>query len=193
MIYNFFLPKEMHSKAVEIFSQAFQNKYGTIFKTENEFKKFISILILQKKMIYAYKDGILYGLLIYSSKESKTHTTPKNMIQTFGFFRGMKRFVKLAPFHEKIHKGEMHLDFMCVSEEARGRGIGTLLMQEAIEIAQREKYKELTLAVIDTNEQAKKLYETLGFKTLKKVETTPLNKLYHWDYKTVYSMVKKID
>ncbi len=193
MIYNFFLPKEMRSKAVEIFSQAFQNKYGIIFKTNNEFKKFISLLILQKRMIYAYKDETLYGMLIYSTEEAKTHTTAKNMVKTFGLIRGLSRYVKLAPFHEKIHKGEIHIDFICVSEEARGRGIGTLLVNEAIELAQREKYKEITLAVIDTNEQAKKLYETLGFSTIKEVDTAPLNKIYHWDFKTVYNMVRKID
>ena len=53
---------------------------------------------------------------------------------------------------------------MYVSPSKRGLGIGKVLMEEAIKKAKSiEDLEQVYLAVVSTNESAKKLYSLLGF------------------------------
>jgi len=53
---------------------------------------------------------------------------------------------------------------MYVSDSIRGLGVGKALMEVAIEKAKHiEGLEQLYLAVVSTNESAKRLYSSLGF------------------------------
>jgi RimJ/RimL family protein N-acetyltransferase len=47
--------------------------------------------------------------------------------------------------------------------EARGRGLGTQLMRNLMSLANKQGYKQMSLAVDDINPRARRLYERLGF------------------------------
>ncbi|WP_428910822.1 N-acetyltransferase family protein [Niallia sp. Krafla_26] len=57
-----------------------------------------------------------------------------------------------------------HIGAMYVSSSKRSLGVGKVLMEEAIRKAKSiEGIEQIYLAVVSTNEPAKKLYSTLGF------------------------------
>ena len=58
----------------------------------------------------------------------------------------------------------LHLDTLAVHVDARGQGIGTQLLRAVEALAQSEGKRLVTLEVEDINPQAKKLYESLGFR-----------------------------
>lgn len=63
----------------------------------------------------------------------------------------------------EAHDDEYYIDTICVTEEARGQGIGTQLLQFAEQMACIKKYNKLSLNVELQKEQARKLYERIGF------------------------------
>jgi ribosomal protein S18 acetylase RimI-like enzyme len=55
------------------------------------------------------------------------------------------------------------IEDVVVSEQARGKGVGTLLMEEAIKIAKTKGAKAVDLTSRPSREAANKLYQKLGF------------------------------
>lgn len=63
----------------------------------------------------------------------------------------------------EAHDDEFYIDTICVTEAARGQGIGTQLLQFAEHIARDKHYTKLSLNVEQQKEKARKLYERMGF------------------------------
>jgi ribosomal protein S18 acetylase RimI-like enzyme len=66
-----------------------------------------------------------------------------------------------------VARGVGHTTQVCVLPGFRGRGLGKLLMQTSIAALARSHATELSLTVTSKNFEAVKLYEKLGFVTLK--------------------------
>ncbi|MGB0653460.1 MAG: pyridoxal-phosphate dependent enzyme [Thermoplasmatota archaeon] len=65
----------------------------------------------------------------------------------------------LTPMELDTFFPHLHLSYIAVSPEARGRGVGTVLLEEAIRVADGD----LSLHVETDNEAAIRLYEKFGF------------------------------
>lgn len=63
----------------------------------------------------------------------------------------------------EAHEDEAYIDTVCVAPAARGKGIGTLLLQFAEELTKQRGYTKLSLNVEIEKEDARRLYERLGF------------------------------
>ena len=66
-------------------------------------------------------------------------------------------------FERKAQEHELLMDGIAVSEDYRGKGVGTALFKALIEYAKNNHYQRIRLDVIDTNPDARRLYERLGF------------------------------
>ncbi|MBK3496435.1 GNAT family N-acetyltransferase [Viridibacillus sp. YIM B01967] len=53
---------------------------------------------------------------------------------------------------------------IAISKDARGMGLGTLLMNQIIQIAIEEEYKSISLSVDPDNSDAVHIYKKIGFK-----------------------------
>ena len=62
-------------------------------------------------------------------------------------------------------QAKMELVYVGVSPDARGRGLGRLLVNKALETTRKSRSNTLTLAVDSTNSPALRLYEAVGFQT----------------------------
>lgn len=85
---------------------------------------------------------------------------------TYGAFEKGELVGIITLYREKLYKlsHRAHIGAMYVSDSIRGLGIGKALMEEAIEKAKSiEGLEQVYLAVVSTNESAKKLYSSLGF------------------------------
>ena len=63
----------------------------------------------------------------------------------------------------EAHDEEYYIDTICVAPEARGRGIGTMLLHFAEQQAQKQGYNRLSLNVETKKTKARRLYEREGF------------------------------
>ena len=64
------------------------------------------------------------------------------------------------------------MDGIAVDPDMRGRGVGSLLIEEVAAVAAEQDCREIRLDVIDTNPRARALYERRGF-TAVRTEHTP--------------------
>jgi ribosomal protein S18 acetylase RimI-like enzyme len=86
---------------------------------------------------------------------------------------------------------ELYLDTIAVSEQARGHGIGSILLNTVIDFAREEGFLAVKLSVIDTNTRAKSLYERVGFQVVK-VEKIPYPWSRTFGFSSAIDMVLKL-
>ena len=65
------------------------------------------------------------------------------------------------------------LDLLYVRPAARGRGVGTELLRAAAQHVQEQGAETLALETLESNAQAKRLYDRLGFRTIERVLAAP--------------------
>jgi ribosomal protein S18 acetylase RimI-like enzyme len=70
-------------------------------------------------------------------------------------------FINLSTFKAKPY---FNVHDIAVNKEFRGMGIGRKMLERVIEIAKERDYCKVTLEVRDDNDNAKHLYQSLGFK-----------------------------
>jgi GNAT superfamily N-acetyltransferase len=69
------------------------------------------------------------------------------------------------------------LDVLYVRPSARGRGLGTELLRAAAEHVQSEGAEMLALETLESNVEARRLYDRLGFRTVERVLAAPVSGL----------------
>jgi RimJ/RimL family protein N-acetyltransferase len=87
---------------------------------------------------------------------------------TFGAFQNGKLVGTVTLLQEKIMKmaHKAYILAMYVTPDSRGTGAGKAILTEAINHAKQiPEIMKLNLTVVSSNEKAKKLYTSLGFKT----------------------------
>jgi ribosomal protein S18 acetylase RimI-like enzyme len=72
-----------------------------------------------------------------------------------------------AVLTSEVSSGVGHTTQICVLPGYQGSGIGRMLMQSSTEALRAMKFRELTLTVTSQNQSAVKLYENLGFVTIR--------------------------
>mmetsp|Transcript_11216 Transcript_11216/g.15725 ORF Transcript_11216/g.15725 Transcript_11216/m.15725 type:complete len:204 (+) Transcript_11216:62-673(+) len=85
--------------------------------------------------------------------------------QVLGFCKTVCEKQYQTGFEAMIHSpktDELYIDMLAVTAEARGKGVGTKLLNWAEGIARERNLKTLTLSVVNGN-PAKRLYDRFGF------------------------------
>ena len=95
-------------------------------------------------------EAILGIVVLYDGKRGKL--LDKNLEKTLGF-----------AIDVEAHDDEYYIDTICVSRDARGKGIGTKLLNFSEEQARHLGHDKLSLNVELEKLQARKLYERQGF------------------------------
>jgi len=72
-----------------------------------------------------------------------------------------------AVLTSEVSPGVGHTTQICVLPGYQGHGLGRMLMQTSAEALRSMKFRELTLTVTSDNHTAVRLYEKLGFRTIK--------------------------
>ncbi|WP_179344433.1 GNAT family N-acetyltransferase [Winogradskyella ursingii] len=70
----------------------------------------------------------------------------------------------------------LHLEDLIVSQSQRGKGLGTLLLDEIVKYGKQKDVKRISWEVLDWNEPAIKFYETKGAKVMRDWNVVQLNK-----------------
>ena len=95
-------------------------------------------------------DGAVAGLTGYVAAEDDPTGAPA-------------MFVPLIEL-ENMVPGSWYVNVLATVPEARGRGLGTLLLAEAERLAKDAGCSEMSVIVADANEGARRLYERTGYR-----------------------------
>ncbi len=88
-----------------------------------------------------------------------------------------QRFEPVRQILESRVDDSLYVNTLAVSREAQGKGLARLLLETASEMADAEGFVRLSLHAWTDNEPALRLYQTLGFETVKLIPVEPVQYL----------------
>jgi ribosomal protein S18 acetylase RimI-like enzyme len=161
----------LKNRLADIYFQAFGRKVTAIIRPECKAREIVIKSLNYDMALYAF-DGSknLIGFLGF-------HTNSKEFIRykyrnLREYFNALNAFIKLVILRFSIpvlQKNEIRIDSVAIENSFRGRGIGTALIENFSNFAKTNNFNKIYLEVVDTNPEAKKLYNRLGFITKKRV------------------------
>jgi len=172
------LSRHQQREVAEIYYDSFKIKFSKLWLFTNN--KGLAIEVLSQSIdfnngLYAIKDNEVIGFIGLETVGSiYTNLRFSSLIKAFGLIGGLWRtagYLIYRAFQGRIGEDEMHIDPIAVSEKARGLGVGTKLLDASLVLAKSLGKKKMTLEVVDTNPEAKKLYERKEF-VVTKIEKT---------------------
>jgi len=152
-------------RAAELYEEAFGAKLGIGIKSKDARLALLSAGFELNHAVTALQGNYLVGLAGFTTQHGTLTggITYRKILREVGFFKGQWSAIILGLFERKARPGELLMDGIAVSSECRGQGIGTKLFAALIDYAKQNDYTAIRLDVIDTNPDAKRLYERLGF------------------------------
>lgn len=115
------------------------------------------------------------------------YKTPETAFASIGFGRLRRHFglagalwrgAILSLLEQRSAAGFLQLEGLFVAERARGRGVGSVLLDAVKRKAAGLGYGEVRLNVVDTNPRARQLYEREGFRPVADRNLGPLRHLF---------------
>ncbi|MEI8132663.1 MAG: GNAT family N-acetyltransferase [Leptolinea sp.] len=160
-------------EAARIFYQAFRLKVHKIElfpKDADQAVRIITNSLIPGQILLAIFDDKPVGVLGIEDDHGRfMEFDLAELTKEFGFVGGFYRFLwlKFIGLIEKRPRHTLRVEAIAVSENVRGKGIGTRLLESVITRARAEGYDAVALEVVDTNPRARRLYESMGFKLTK--------------------------
>ncbi|GAB5471284.1 MAG: GNAT family N-acetyltransferase [Rhodospirillales bacterium] len=178
--------------AAGLYWEAFSGKLGHLMRPEPKALRFLDLALDPTFALSAVTpDGKLLGIAGY-----KTQTGAfvggglRELAACYGWPGTLWRAPLLALLERKVEDGLLLMDGICVAPEARGRGVGSALLDAVIGQAERYDLRGVRLDVIDKNPRARALYERKGFHATRTEEIGPLSFIF--GFKTATTMIRSV-
>lgn len=159
------LPEALRRDAAHLYWDAFGGKLGHVLGPDAQAIAFFARVIRADHAFVALDDaGALIGLAGFKSPEgSFAGGTSADLTAVYGGFGALWRGMLLWALNREIDNDRFLLDGICVANSARGKGVGSALIQEICAEGYRRGYQAVRLDVIDSNDRARALYRRMGF------------------------------
>ncbi len=191
--YQIGLPESLRDQAALLYDDAFSRKLR--FALPDDEKR---VLVLARSFepghcVVAIRGDDLLGVAGFHDRDGSftDHMTIRTLRSTIGIRGTMRALPLLALLASEPKAGQLHLEGIAVSNQARGLGIGSRLIAMLEERARSEGFTGLTLEVVDTNPDARRLYERLGFVEVDTIHLPFLERLMGFRAST--SMLKRLE
>ena len=160
------LPDNLRLPAATLIYDTFITKFRYTLGPREKGIRFIANSFQPKYGLVAFSDDEFVGLAGARSNEGELIEVKfKRWARTY-HVRTLRSFLIGFPFwFEKRTPGVLTVTNISVKETARGKGIGTKVIQEFLCYGTAHKYRAVNLEVINSNVRAKRLYEQMGFTT----------------------------
>jgi ribosomal protein S18 acetylase RimI-like enzyme len=166
------IPEELRHQAAIVCYEGFRSQVEWLFGSQEKAITLLEHSFNLELGLTAQMQGQLVGLvgLKYANRPffqfERSHC-----IRELGLLRGLLAFLILNNISPtKPLSDEVYIAVLVVDASMRGKGIGSLLMQAAFDIAQKNQCTAVVLDVANTNPDARRLYERLGFKSVRTIE-----------------------
>lgn len=170
------IPEEYRDQAVRIHAAAFGAKMLRLLGDDQRTHAFWrSVLTDEGNTVAVDGDsGRVLGLLSTTDVQHRAMAQPwQSARSAYGGLSAVWRLALLAPLQHKPKPGELHIEFLAVAPEARGLGVGGVLLTFAMQLAKIRGLDRVTLAVVATNPRAKAMYERSGFRVYRTHRLAP--------------------
>ena len=163
--YQLGIPEHLRMAAVELYDQAFGQKFSVAVGNKEQRLALLRQGFMLDYAIAAIYDNKLIGIAGFQTADSSlTHAINYEMlISHLGLIEGHWATLIFSLYERDFVSGELLMDGIAVHSHYRGQGVGSGLIKELTIYAKEFNYNSIRLDVIDTNSDAKKLYQHLGF------------------------------
>ena len=167
------VPAGAERRAAELYWDAFGRKLGPALNPPDKAVSFLTAHLNADRAVCALLNGQLVGLAGYQlDGRALTGGSASAVLRAYGHLRGLHRLLLLTLFERHPAPGQLVMDGIAVDAGIRGRGVGSLLIEEVAAVAAEQDCWEIRLDVIDTNPRARALYERRDFTAIR-TERTP--------------------
>ncbi|MCY4031658.1 MAG: GNAT family N-acetyltransferase [Hyphomicrobiales bacterium] len=159
--------QEQHRDAIaRLYLYALHEKIAPFLGTGEKAERLLSESLNLDRVLVALQGGRLLGVAGFE-QNGRGVFSPKlaSMYRIFGW-SGCVRLLAMAMLDRSKSSDTLLMDGLAVVNEARGKGIGTLLLAAVEDHARRLGKQGVRLDVIDTNPLARRLYERRGYRSV---------------------------
>ncbi|MGI9395061.1 MAG: GNAT family N-acetyltransferase [Boseongicola sp.] len=149
----------------QLFWEAFRGKLGKVMGPDDRASKFFADVVSPKYALVARSlDDKILGIAGFKTADGAfAGGTLSDMTRHYGRFGGFWRGILLETLERNLAPDVLLMDGIFVDETARGRGVGSALLQAIGEHAASQGLSRVRLDVIDQNPRARSLYARIGF------------------------------
>ena len=174
-----------------LFWSAFSGKLGRVLGPEEKALRFIASVLRPDFAFCAVEGEQLLGVAGFKTAEGGlVGGQLSDLTPVYGAFGGLWRGVLLDQLERDLADGQLLMDGIFVDAAARGKGVGTALLDAIIEHGSEVGCHDVRLDVIDTNPRARALYERRGFVASGEVDAWPLHRVF--GFRKATTMVREI-
>ena len=166
------IPEELRKQAAIICYEGFRSQIEWLIGSQQKGVALLEASFNAELGLTALMQGQLVGFIGLKYENRPFFQFERShCIRELGLIRGLLAFLLLNNISlVKPLSNEVYIAVLVVDASMRGKGIGSLLMQAAFEIAQQNQCTAVVLDVANTNPDARRLYERLGFKLVRTIE-----------------------
>ncbi|WP_298850692.1 GNAT family N-acetyltransferase [uncultured Ruegeria sp.] len=183
------------AEAAALFWQAFAAKLNKVMgPDERGLAFFETVLNPDFALVARDETGRMLGLAGFKTHEGAlAGGSMSDLARVYGWFGAIWRALILSVLERKLNPGVFQMDGIFVAAEARGKGVGTALLDAIKREARNQNMSEVQLDVIDTNPRARALYEREGFQPVGEEQTGPLKYLFGFSSAVKMSWIVRPD
>jgi ribosomal protein S18 acetylase RimI-like enzyme len=175
-----------------LYWEAFGQKLGRALGPRAQALRFVERVLSPDHAVCAWDDdGHLLGVAGF-----KTHGGAlvgggwAEMAEVYGRAGALWRLGLLALLSRDTENARFLMDGLFVAPSARGRGVGTRLLDAIAAEARARGYREVRLDVVEENPRARALYERLGYRAVARHSTGPLRFVFR--FRAATTMVLRV-
>ncbi len=159
------LPDHLRKDAAGLYWLAFGGKLGPVLGPVDKAFALLDLVMREDHVITALSEnGALMGLAGFKTPDGAFAGGGfADLRQIYGAFGASWRAALLWLLERDVDNHRFLMDGICVSEAARGQGVGTALLDAICDEGRRRGYPSVRLDVVDVNQRARALYERQGF------------------------------
>lgn len=159
------LPDHLRKDAARLYWLAFGGKLGRVLGPDHKALALLDMVMRNDHVIVALSaDDALLGLVGFKSPDGAFAGGGfADLRHIFGLPGASWRAAILWLLERDLDNDRFLMDGICVSEAARGQGVGTALLDAICAEGRKRGYPAVRLDVIDVNPRARALYERQGF------------------------------
>ena len=151
--------------ALRILHEAFARKLRHGFRDADDMVRLFHDSVDRASCYSAIVDGRCLGVLTWSTRGREFYQfSTRALLTRFSPWRALRILFNCLLLLDTPAANELIVESVAISPQARGLGLGTLLMERAEARARTMGKRQLSLGVIGENEGAIRLYERLGYR-----------------------------